>query len=317
MDGLVGAIDRWQQGNRVAGFLYAVVKKNGNDRGGRLAAMITFYGFLSLFPLLLAAATILGFVFAGNPSTARRIENSALKQFPVVGADLHTGHLHGNNLALVVGVLGLLYGSLGVAGAVQQALDDAWAVPLTKRPGFVPRVVLGVEFFALLGAGVVLTQFLTSLGAVVGNSDAAGAVGLVVALVLNVALFVGMFTLLGPKPRRWRDHVVGAVIAGIGWQVLQFVGQFLVERDLRNTSQLYGQFAVVLGLISFLSVASQLIMYSVEVNTVLKRHLWPVPIRATPAVDEPPPAAFPTVRVAVIAAASLGAAALERQTGRR
>ena len=57
---LVRRVDRAQQGVRPLAFAVGVFKKFGDDRGGSLAALLTFYGFLSLFPLLLLLVTILG-----------------------------------------------------------------------------------------------------------------------------------------------------------------------------------------------------------------------------------------------------------------
>ena len=311
---LIGPVDRWQQRHATPGFVYGVVKKYGNDRGSTLAAMITFYGFLSLFPLLLVVATILGFVFNGGGSVQHSIQNSALREFPVVGPSLQPGHLKGSTFGLVVGVLGLLWGSLGVAQAVQSATDTAWGSPGQQR-SLVPRTIRGLGFFALLGGGVLATTALSTLGSIIGRSEVAGAVGLALAVVANVGLFLGIFRLMGPADVGWLDHLPGAVLAGLGWQLLQSIGASLVRNDLKHTSQLYGQFAVVLGLISFLSLASQLVTYATEVNVVRRGHLWPRAILAPagptgPAAAETP---FPTGRVAAIAAATLGAVVLERR----
>ena len=271
VDAVIGPVDRWQRGNRPAGFVVGVVKKFGDDRGGTLAALVTFYGFLSIFPLLLVATTVLGF----DRSLQHSVQRSALSQFPVVGPDLVVGHLKGNTFGLVVGVLGLLWGSLGVAQAVQYATQQAWTVPDDQRPGFVARVARSAAFVGVLGAGVVGTSLLTSLGAIAGHSRAVGALGLVAALVLNAAVFLAVFKIVSPADLAWRDLLPGAAVAAAGWQVLQTVGQTLVRHNLKNTSALYGQFAVVLGLISFLSLAAQMVMYSVEVNVVRHRRLWP------------------------------------------
>jgi hypothetical protein len=190
--------------------------------------------------------------------------------------------LHGSGLALVVGVAGLLWGSLGVANAVQFATNEAWGVPNRDRPAFLPRLGRGLLFFVLLGLGVTLTQALTSLGAIVGHSQVAGALGVGAALAVNTVLFVAIFKLLSPSSLGWRAHVPGALVAGVGWQVLQVVGQMLVQHNLRHTTELYGQFAIVLGLISFLSLAAQLFMYSVEVNAVLHKRMWPRSIAHPP-----------------------------------
>ena len=122
---------------------------------------------------------------------------------------------------------------------------------------------------------VLATTALTVLGSIVGSSWLAGALGLLAALALNVGLFLGTFRLLSPGELSVGDLLPGALVAGASWQLLQLLGQWLVLRNLRHTQQLYGQFAVVLGLIYFLSIATQLIMYAVEVNVVRHKRLWP------------------------------------------
>jgi hypothetical protein len=155
------------------------------------------------------------------------------------------------------------------------AVNEACDVPNKSRPAFVPRLVRSLAFLVMLAAFVLVSQALTVLGPLVGGSNVAGAGGLVVAVVLNVGLFAAMFKVLGPASFGWRDHFAGAVLAGVGWEGLQFLGQYLVRHDVRNMTPVCGQFAVVLGLISFLSLASQLIVYAMALNTVRKSGLWP------------------------------------------
>lgn len=281
---VIRPVDRWQQDHRAPGFVFGVVKKFGDDRGGTLAALITFYGFLSLFPLMLVGFTILGFLVGNNAHLYQQVQDSGLKDFPVIGDQLKNNvhGLHGSTFGLVAGLLGLLWGSLGVAQAVQFAVNEAWDVPNVSRPNFFVRLARGLGFFGVLGLGVVGTTALTVLGGLLGHSMLAGAVGIAAALVVNTALFLGIFHLLGPKQVTWRDHVPGAVVAGVGWQILQVAGTLLVQRNLKHTTALYGQFATVLGLISFLSLAAQLIMYSVELNVVRFKRLWPRSILQPP-----------------------------------
>ena len=281
---VIRPVDRWQQQNRRAGLVFGVIKKFGDDRGGMLSGLITFYGFLSLFPLMLVGFTILGFLTGNNPHLYQNVQNSGLKDFPVVGDQLRNNihGLKGSTLGLIVGLVGLLWGSLGVAQAVQFAVNEAWDVPNVVRPNFFTRLGRGLGFFGVLGLGIVGTTALTVAGGLLGHSMVAGALGIVAALVVNTALFLGIFRLLSPKHLTWRDHLAGAVMAGIGWQVLQVVGNLLVQRNLKHTTALYGQFATVLGLISFLSLASQLVMYSVELNVVRYKKLWPRSILQPP-----------------------------------
>src|SRR4051812_37305651 len=128
-------LDRLQRRHPAAGFPIAVVYKYVDDSGPYLAALITYYAFVSLFPLLLLSSTILGHVLAGNPQLQQRLIESALSQFPVVGDQLGQPRgLSGGTLGVVIGVLGALYGGLGVAQAVQHAMNTAWAVPRNNRP---------------------------------------------------------------------------------------------------------------------------------------------------------------------------------------
>ena len=264
-----------EQRHAVPGFVFGVIKKFGDDRGGALAALVTFYGFLALFPLLLIAFTVLGFVLRGHTDWQTTIETSTLSKFPVIGPSLRPGELHGSTFALVVGIVGLLWGALGVTHAIQFAVNEAWDVPNKNRPPFFVRIARGLALFVVLGLAVLATTALTVLGSIVGSSWLAGALGLLAALALNVGLFLGTFRLLSPGELSVGDLLPGALVAGASWQLLQLLGQWLVLRNLRHTQQLYGQFAVVLGLIYFLSIATQLIMYAVEVNVVRHKRLWP------------------------------------------
>jgi YihY family inner membrane protein len=284
---LVRPLDRRQQRNPVAARAYAVIKKFGDDRGGMLAGMVTFYGFLSLFPLMLVGFTILGFVAGGpNSHLYGQIQRSALSEFPVIGDQLKTNNgLYGSGFGLAVGLVALLWGSLGVTQAIQFAVNEAWGVPNRDRPSFLARALRGLGTLGLFGLGLVGTTALTSAGAIVGDSQLAGALGVAAALALNVSLFLGIFWLLSPKGLRLRDLLPGAALAGVGWQALQVVGQSLVRHNLKHTSVVYGQFAVVLGLISFLSLAAQLVMYAVELNVVLHERLWPRSIVQAPLLE--------------------------------
>src|SRR5690349_11776063 len=122
--GVVARVDRFQQKRTWAGFPVAVVYKYADDQGGYLAALITYYGFLSVFPLLLLGWSILGLVLQGDDELRVRIVDSALRQFPVVGDQLTDPHgLKGSGLAVAIALVGSVYGALGVAQAVQHAMN--------------------------------------------------------------------------------------------------------------------------------------------------------------------------------------------------
>jgi YihY family inner membrane protein len=276
-DRLLHGLDQFQQSHRHLAFVYGVVKKYGEDRGSQLSALIAFYGFLSFFPLMLVVVTVTAFLSHGNAHLAKQIRDSALNQFPIVGPDLAGSQkaLPGSGIGLAVGIVGLLWGALGVTQAIQYAFAEIWHVPDRDRPNFVVRALRGVTLFALLGGGLVVTVALASLGGLIGSSLVAGAVGLATATALSIALYLVVFQMLSGTHVAWLDLLPGAVVAGIGWQVLETVGVQLVQRQLSHSSQLYGTVGVVLGLIFFLLLVSQLSLYGLEINAVRTRRLWP------------------------------------------
>src|SRR5512144_3172398 len=98
---MVHWLDRLQRRSRAAGFAIAVIYKYVDDQGGYLAALITYYAFVSLFPLLLLLTTVLGVVLAGHPQVQHQVLDSALSQFPVIGDQLaDPQHLSGGAIAV-------------------------------------------------------------------------------------------------------------------------------------------------------------------------------------------------------------------------
>ena len=270
--------DEVQQGVRPMAFAVGVFKKFGDDRGGSLAALLTFYGFLSLFPLLLLLVTILGFFNGSEHSFVQRVENSAFSQFPVVGTKLST-NIHGlqgrSVFGLVVGILFVLWGSQGALQTAQYAQAEIWNIPAVDRPNFWARLGRTGLMMLVLGLFLLVSTVLAGL-VTIGHHGAWAVVGaVVVSLVVNIGLFLVAFRLLTPKQIPWRDMLPGAFVGAVGWTVLQYVGGLLVEHSLRHTSKEYGTFALVLGLISFLFLAAQVTVYASELNVVRVRHLWP------------------------------------------
>jgi membrane protein len=276
---VLGRLDDYQQHHPWAGFPYAVVKKYGDDQSGNQAALITYYGFLSLFPLLLVAVSVLGIVLAHNPDLQRQVLDSALKNFPVLGTQLrHNVHsLDRTGLALALGLAGTFYGARGVASAAQNAFNHSWHVPKSDRPGFPLNTLRSFGLIMAVGGGVIVTTALSGLGA--GGGSGTSAVLRVGAFVLSFLLNIGVFWLafrLGTaKSVAGRDLIVASVAAAVSWQVLQALGTFLVAHELQNASQVYGTFAFVIGLMWWIYMQAQFTLYALEIDVVRARKLWP------------------------------------------
>jgi YihY family inner membrane protein len=279
---LVSAADNFQRRHSWVGFPLAVLYKYLDDQAGFLAALITYYGFLSLFPALLLLVTTLGYVLAGDPEAQQQVLESALGQFPVIGTQLeqNLSSLQGSPVAVSVGALGLLYGALGIGQAAQLAFNRAWAVPRNERPDPIRSRMRSLLFVLLIGAGLVVTTILTALGAATGTLDAhigslIRLLVLLAAAATNVALFAAAFRLLTARDVAAGDLLPGAVFAAFGWQVLQTLGTTYVSRILARSTDIYGVFGIVLGLFAWIYLGATVTVLAAEVNVVRACQLWP------------------------------------------
>jgi YihY family inner membrane protein len=276
---LLRRIDTAQQSHLVPAFAFGVVKKYGDDNAGSLAALLTYYGFLSVFPLLLVTVTVLGLIAGSHPALEQHILRSALSEFPVIGNKLgdNITALHRDSpVGLTVGLLGLVWGATGICQNAQFAMAQVWNIPRISRPGFLPRLA---RSGLLLGVGALFLVVSSYLAGIATFSGAQGLAlrlgGGILSAVADVALFVLVYRILTPASVAWRTLIPGAVVAGILWAILQSLGVFLMDHELRNISQVYGFFAIVLGTLWWIYLAAQLVMYSAEINVVRARRLWP------------------------------------------
>jgi membrane protein len=270
------AVDRFQQRHRRLSFIAAVLKKFSEDEGGHLAAVIAFYAFLSMFPLLLVFVTVLGIVLKNNPSAMHDIVNSTLSQFPIIGPTLQSNKPHGlpsSGLALAIGLIGSLLSGLAITNATQAAFNRVWQVPHKHRADFIKMRLRGLGLLAILGLMFIASTGVASL--VTAQTRGAGALigGLLVAFAVNVGLFFTTFWLLTDVPVRqlWAGVVFGA----LAWQILQHVGVFYVDHVVRRAQETAGVFAFVIGLLAWLYLGAHVLLIAAELDVVHARRLWP------------------------------------------
>lgn len=290
--------DAYQKRHVPVAFTLAVVYKAFDDRAPYLAALVTYYAFVSVFPLLLLFVSIMGFILQSDPSLRQHIVNSAIGDLPGIGTVLRENiqGFKGSSAGVALGVVGVVYGGLGAMQASQYAFNHIYAVPRNEQPNPIRSrkrslgllVILGTTILVSTGINVMISNK-SSLST--GLNDGLTAVGYILSLVLNVALFSVAYQVLTATDLHWRDVIVGGVISGGLWELLQTFGSRYVVHEVRHGSALYGVFGVVLATIAWIYLVALVAMISAEINVVWQRRLWPRSV-LSPFTDrmEPTPA---------------------------
>lgn len=275
---IIKVVDNSQRRHPWLGFPVAVWKKFGDDEAGNLAALVAYYAFASIFPLLLVLVTVLDLVLRNHPALRTTVVDSAFADFPVIGPQLknNIGSLNETGLALAIGLAGTFLGARGVANAAQNALNVVWEVPKADRPGFPWGWLRSFGWIVVVGLGVIIT---TGLSGVAGGAPLPAFGGRVaataVALALNFGVFWLSFRLGTARHVTWRHLWPGALTGACAWQVLQVAGGYIIAHDLTHAKSLYGVFGIVLGLLAWLYLIAEVTLYAVEANVVYVRRLWP------------------------------------------
>jgi uncharacterized BrkB/YihY/UPF0761 family membrane protein len=284
---MLGWLDRLQRRKRGVGLVVAVIYKYIDDQGGYLAALITYYAFVSLFPLLLLLTTGLGVILAGHPALQEHVLHSTLSQFPVIGSQLHQPEgLSGGTVAVVVGVLGALYGGLGVGQAVQNAMDSVWAVPRMKRPDPFRSRLRSLVLLLLLGSAAITVTVVSAVGQATEILGIVGKIGVVLAAVMiNAGICLVAFRVTTARNLTYPQVLPGALAAAVIWQILQSFGARYVGHIVRTASATNSVFALVLGMLAFLFLVSSTLVLCAEINVVVAERLYPRAL-LTPFTDD-------------------------------
>jgi YihY family inner membrane protein len=255
-------------------------------RTGRNASLLAYLGILTIFPLLLGATTILGFVLENRPNLQDDIVDSAISKIPVIGDQIKTnsGKISGSWLALIIGLGGALWGSLRAFLALQTALDDIWEVTSGRGNYLTQRVR------ALIGVGVVGAAQLGSvvLAALVGQAGLPRTGQFLLTfggLGLNIVVIGMMYRFLTVKEVTWSIVWPGTVFAGVLYTVLQFAGTNIMTNNLKNAEDVYGTFAGILALASWISLHALISLVGAELNAALVRRRERVGPTAAPETE--------------------------------
>jgi membrane protein len=270
---LSARIDTLQRRHAWIAFPLAVRQKYADDRGGTVAAAVTYYAFFSLFPLLIVATTVLGFVVHGDAAAQERLAHSVLGRNPLLEHDLRVHALTGSTTALVVGLVTTLWAGMRVFTVSESAARWIWYQAEPRLAGTLRTWLRALQLLAVVGGGALVTIFLAGARSAAGAS--ASAALLVVSLAADFGLFWLASRLLSPRDVRWRQLVPGAAVGAAGWAILQEGGNVIFSRILASASATYGTFAAVIALLSLIYLAVSVALVAMEINVVAVRGLWP------------------------------------------
>jgi YihY family inner membrane protein len=278
--GLVTTVRDWadalQRQHTVFGFPYAVVKKYGDDEGGRHAALLTYYGFLSIFPLLLLVVVIVSAVLREDVELRQQVLDAIIPAQFQDAVDTDLLRLPTSGIPLAVAIVGLLFSGLGIVFSAYQTLNHVAAVPHRRRLEFVPRYLRIVAMlFVLVGGALGIGVFTVALGALPDLpqlSRIAASAGTTVIMFLLLWASTGLLL-----PHRARLHIIwpAALLGSIAIAALLTFGAIVLPRFVAKSGPVYGSFATIVGLFALLYLVAQVLVYAAEIAIVRRRRLWP------------------------------------------
>lgn len=239
----------------------------------RNAAVLTYFGFLSIFPLFMVATSVLGFILQGNPRLQEDILDTAAAQIPVLGSQIEdqAGELEGSVPTVVIGLLIALWAATRAFSGVQNAFDDVWEIPLTERDNLAIRRGKAVVGIIVIGSGLIVTTGLSSIVSSVDLPFGGRALLALGTVVVNGSVLWVMLRFMTAARVSWRAAWPGALLGGIGFTTLQVLGTFIVTRFLASASDTAGVFAGVFALMAWINLHAFISLIAAELNGSISR----------------------------------------------
>jgi uncharacterized BrkB/YihY/UPF0761 family membrane protein len=279
--GVIDGVDRLQRRRPVLGFPYAVFKRYGEDHGGWLGSLIAYYGFFSLYPLLVVFVTVATWVLRDRPDALQRVLEALWSQLPFAGSTLEAEvekqvtTLTGQGWVLGVSLLVTLWGGIGVVRVLQDTVNTIWGVPRYRRPGFIPKLARGLAILGLLALGVVGTAVVAGITLAVELPLVAAVLAGVGNVAIATALAVAVYRLVIGNSAQTSELVPGALFTATGAYAITLIGGLYVKHVIARVTGVYGPFASTIGLLLYVSLIVQAFVLGTEVNVVRARRLWP------------------------------------------
>ncbi len=282
MINLIQKLDKFQYRHKPTAFTVAVVRRYSKDRGGRSASLLAYYVFLSLFPLLFWLSLLSNILNSHFPGASASLIHGATSYFPVLGQQLTkvTHETHTSFIAIIVSGLVTLYGARGTAMVFREIVSNVFAVPENERVGFPHNWLRGAGIVIIGGGGFVLTAAGYGWALAQGHSSWFRVLITLIGLAFLTVVFGAILKLSLPAHYKVRRTLGGAISMAIALGSLQLFGGFIVTHELKHYTDTYSAlFATTLGLIAWIYLEAQILLYSIEITVVASNRLWPVRIQ--------------------------------------
>ena len=247
--------------------------------GNVLAGAVTYFGFLSFFPILALAFSVVGYVSIAYPDARDSLVTAIEQVFPgIVSASGKPGTISLKDIenakaaAGIIGFLVLLYSGLGWVSGLRTGLQDAFIVPPSRQDNFVVGKLIDLMVLATIGVVMIVSVGISGLVKGLAGSivDAIGPdtlaiatplvwlVGTLLGLAASTALFLVMYKLLAKPDLPPRAILHGAIFGGIAFELLKFV----VVNVLGSVGgSAFAPLAIAITLIVWINYCSRLVMY--------------------------------------------------------
>jgi membrane protein len=241
----------------------AMQRRYGEVGGDQLAAAFTLQAFLSIFPLVLVALAVLGFVAAGSHTdlAGRMVSNLGLKgESAKMLTDAVAAAERSRKAASIVGFLGLLWSGLGLVGALQHAYNGVWQV---NERGIKDKLF---GLFWLAGAAVLFVGGAAATTALRWLPGFLAPIGVLITFAVSFGLWLWTSRVLPNRIVPWRRLIPGALFGAVGLEILKAVGAYYVPKAVASSSQLYGSLGIIFALLAWLLLFGRLVVYSAVLN---------------------------------------------------
>jgi YihY family inner membrane protein len=274
-----GVVQRARDSAAPVDFVFSGIDGFIRHKTGRHAALLAHYGFLSVFPLLAVMTTILGFVLENASGLRTRIVDSAFSNLPFIGEQIQQdpSQIHGNALVLIAGLATAFWAGTKCFVAAQNGMNDIWEVPERDRPSLARSRGRALIAIGVVGLAQVASATVTGIVAISGVSWLNRILLVIAAIAINIGVLLEAYRVLTARALNRRQLLPGAIGAGIGFSVLQLIGTTIVQRAIRSSTPVYGNFATVIALLSWLTMHAVVALLGVEANAALDRRQRRVP----------------------------------------